>query len=560
MKQNKFVLAFSIILFLISFGIRFYKLGDIPFGLYWDEIAMYVDIKSLLASSRDMHGGAWNQLIFPSYGDYKLPVYIWLATISASLFGLSEFSFRLISALSGIFTIVVTYFLGKQLFKESTHAKFIGLYSALMVAISPWSVMFSRTGFEGHVAQLFFALSILTLILTKNKKIFILFSVLFGVISTYSYFSVRFVWPIVFLATYFLNYPDLSKSIRFNKKTFSIFGTAVIAFILYFLLLIPFTKAPMYSEMQQFRYGTDSILKNDDYVHTTNFYRQAAGDTYFDRLIFHRHYLMIKELAQNYSDHLSLDYLFFRGDTNLRHGTGLYGLFLPTTILFFILGLYFLASSRPKQLAILIIWWLASLLPASVPETTPHALRSLNALVPLSLVIGYGLYCVIQKISTFKKKALSLSLLVIIFVVITTELLLFSYHYFSVYPTQSAAAWQTGYKDWSQKIYKYRKNNEPMIIIAPDDKFYLWMMAYGPYSGTEFNTWESRNFLFTTFDSITFGSVPAAQNDAIKEFIFALPNKQLEEFKAKNEYSYEHLESLPIINEEDTFEIVRVKK
>lgn len=556
MKINLKILTICIILIGISLFIRFYQLGTTPTGLYWDEIAMYVDIKSILATSKDMHGRVWYQLIFPSYGDYKLPVYIWLATISSYFLGLSEFSFRLVSALTGIGTIIVAFFLSRELFSKHEDKNLISICISTMLAISPWSILFSRTGFEGHVAQFFLNLSILFLFYAKKKWQFLFLSVLAGTVATYTYFSVRFVWPFIFLAGYYLTIFNSSIVKEKSKKTLLIVSGGILGIILYFVLLIPFTKANMYSEMQQFRYGTDSVLKNDNYVHVTNFYRQATGDTYLDRMMFHRHYALLKELAKNYSDHLNLDYLFFSGDSNLRHGTGLYGLFLPSTIVFFFLGLYFLTRRHLKQLTLLIIWWLAALLPASVPENTPHALRSLNALLPLSIIIGYGFYGLIEICKTQKLKYILYTISCILII----ELLGFSYNYFKVYPSISASAWQTGYKQWTEKLFSHRKNSEPMVIIPTDDKFYLWIMAYGPYSGNEFQTWKSNQFLFTNFDNITFGNVNALDNSSSQEFLLALPEKRLDEIRARNNYTYEIIEKFPILGDTDNFVIVRVEK
>src|SRR5438445_8980066 len=76
---------------------------------------MIVDVKSVLQTGKDIFGRPWFEVIYPSYGDFKLPVYIWLATFSAKIFGLSQWSFRLPSELAGIGTIVVGGFLAKFL-------------------------------------------------------------------------------------------------------------------------------------------------------------------------------------------------------------------------------------------------------------------------------------------------------------------------------------------------------------------------------------------------------------------------------------------------------------
>ena len=100
------VLILSVAVFL-----RLYQLGQIPVSLYWDEVAMLVDAQSVAATLMDMHSRAWFQLIYPSYGDYKLPVYIYATVFSEAVFGLNSFAVRLPSILAGIATIFFTYLL-----------------------------------------------------------------------------------------------------------------------------------------------------------------------------------------------------------------------------------------------------------------------------------------------------------------------------------------------------------------------------------------------------------------------------------------------------------------
>src|SRR5258708_8726060 len=112
-KTTVFWVFFTIILFFAAV-LRFYQLGKVPVSLYWDEAAILVDVKSVIQTGRDMFGMPWYHVIFPSYGDFKLPVYIWLASVSAKVFGLGEWSLRLPSVLAGLGTVVVGGYLAKE--------------------------------------------------------------------------------------------------------------------------------------------------------------------------------------------------------------------------------------------------------------------------------------------------------------------------------------------------------------------------------------------------------------------------------------------------------------
>jgi 4-amino-4-deoxy-L-arabinose transferase-like glycosyltransferase len=141
-STQRFFLAAFVILF-FGIAIRFFKLGQVPVSLYWDEAAILVDAKSIAETGRDMHNRPWFQVIFPSYGDYKLPVYIWLASLAVKLFGVSAFAVRMPSFVAGCLTMVVGALLAKKLFelesKSMSKNKLIALSTLFVIAVSPWS-------------------------------------------------------------------------------------------------------------------------------------------------------------------------------------------------------------------------------------------------------------------------------------------------------------------------------------------------------------------------------------------------------------------------------------
>ena len=204
MKKHWPMIAFMLIVGLAVF-LRLYTLGSIPSGLYIDEVAIGVDALSLAKTGRDMHGGPWLTTVFPSYGDYKLPVYIWLAAISVRVFGATDFAVRLPSAIAGIATVVLVYALALEFFVKEKHSKLIAVLSAAMVAVMPWSILFSRTGFEAHVGQAFLLASAWIALRAKKQPLLFVLSSVLGAISVYSYFSVRFVFPVVLVGMFLLH-------------------------------------------------------------------------------------------------------------------------------------------------------------------------------------------------------------------------------------------------------------------------------------------------------------------------------------------------------------------
>jgi len=519
-KRN---LSWSILWLAVLFALlaRFIYLGKIPWGLYWDEVAMYVDLKALLATGRDMHGLPWHQLIFPSYGDYKAPIYLWFAWLSAKILGLSTFSLRLPSALAGVSTALISGLIAVKLlaWRQTKASKklhsWLFLSTVLVVSFSPWSFLFSRTAFEAHLSQFFLALAVYLLLLVKIKdkwkSWWLIPSILIGVLSIYTYYSTRFIWPVLLLVILLLKSKQLLKDKK-NKNKKVLIGAVSISLTIFslvvtFLLLLPLEKSPFYQASQQFRFSTSSIIdakQTTSRVLMSNRYRQLAGNTAIDRLFFHRDLFLLGDLAKHVSANISLNSLFLKGDSNLRHSTGVQGLFLLSFLPFFFIGLYHLAKNNPPTLTLLILWWLAAVIPASVPNEVPHALRSLNALVPLSIILGFGLaasFVYLQQWQSNRRiHVLNLGLAFILM----TNFTIFINYYFKHYPLQSATSWQVGYQELAQLIYQHRQNHQPVVVLEPEERFYLWLMAFGPYHGSEFASWPEKHFLKTGFDEIEF--------------------------------------------------------
>jgi 4-amino-4-deoxy-L-arabinose transferase-like glycosyltransferase len=505
MFKKWFGICFVLILVLAAI-LRFWQLGQVPVSLYWDEAAMLVDVKSVVQTAKDMHGRPWYQVIYPSYGDYKLPVYIWLATLSAKFLGVNEFSLRLPSVLAGLGTVIVAGLIARELeFKEQ--GKWWQLATMAVIAFSPWSVMFSRTAFEGHVGQFWLALSVLLLLKSRHKPLLILLVSLTGALATYSYFSVRFVWPIVLVAFLFYFWWRTQANQR-RQKIFSSLAKLFGALLFFGALLLPMQRSPLYADSNRFRLSTDSVLKNEAQVLQSNVFQELAGNTKWGRIIYHRYWLTFQELLRNYADNTSLNFLFVTGDSNLRHGTSIYGLFVWPLLAVWLLGLYGLWKHDKVLWLVLLAWWLAALLPASVPQTTPHALRSLNALVPLALILGWGLTQFYRWGMTSKQASLPLRKFVfggyfLLIVLVTSS---FAIYYFSQYPRLSAVEWQDGFKTLAQKIAEEKTPQKEVFLVPFDERFYLWTMAFGPYSGKDFQSWQSKGYQFQEFDGYHFSN------------------------------------------------------
>lgn len=507
-KVKKYINSFSIIeklwlmMILLAIFLRFFQLGQIPISTYWDEAAMMVDLKAVLATGRDMHGLPWYQTIYPSYGDYKLPVYIWLSLIPSWLLGVAPYSLRLISAVAGVATIVIAAGIGRCLAELGTSSvktkKLLPLSIALVVATSPWSFMFSRTAFEGHVSQVLLAGAVwLLLSLPSNWWRAVLAGGL-GALSIYTYYATRFVWfPVATLGGLLL------VSLGSKQKLRKLVLQLLLAVTLSAVLLVPLYRSAWYQPMQQFRLSAASILNPAPDQNQINQIREWSGNTIISRLLFNQETALAQALVKNYASHLNFQTLFLSGDDNLRHSTTLHGLFLVPFAFPLLAGIYVL-SKKGRILFFLGGWWLFALLPASVPLDVPHALRSLNALLPSSIMIGFGLAFIAD---LFQRSSGWFKLIFLIWLGwLLIALFSFIYFYFHIYLELSAEYWQSDLPQLVNVINENILESEPLLILTKDDKIFLYLMAYGEYPADRFVSWPESQFLKTRGENVYFSS------------------------------------------------------
>ena len=153
-RSNTFFLLFLIMA--LAFFLRIYRLQDIPSGLFIDEIS-----------------AAYTPFLY-SHGIVDLSLrgvisYLLSGTFFVySLAGSSPFFTRLPEALLGTLLVFVVYLLAKEMF-----SKRVGLFSALLIAVCPWGVHFSRFQALDSGYVLFFTVAVLFLqkgINSNNKK------------------------------------------------------------------------------------------------------------------------------------------------------------------------------------------------------------------------------------------------------------------------------------------------------------------------------------------------------------------------------------------------------
>ncbi len=176
-----------ILILVLGFFLRVYKVDQVPPSLTWDEAALGYNAYSILQTGRDEYGN-FLPLIFKSFGDYKPGLYVYLTVPFVAIFGLNELAVRLPSIILGSLIPLLAFLLIRKIF-QSEDLK-LPLVTASLLAISPWAIHFSRGGWETNVAFFEILLAPYSMFKAKEgKKNYLILSVLLFSASIFSYLS-----------------------------------------------------------------------------------------------------------------------------------------------------------------------------------------------------------------------------------------------------------------------------------------------------------------------------------------------------------------------------------
>ncbi|OGM21168.1 hypothetical protein A2771_02790, partial [Candidatus Woesebacteria bacterium RIFCSPHIGHO2_01_FULL_38_26b] len=372
-----------------------------PPSLNWDEVSHGYNAYSILETGKD-EWGVRLPLIFKAYGDFKLPVYIYITAISEFLLGLNVLAVRLPSILAGITSIIFTFKLVKLLFKNN----FLALLSAFLVTIEPWSLFLSRGAFEANLGFALFVIGVYFFLKgLKNPKYLILNSIFFG-LSVWTYNSYRIFTPLMSIVLFAVYKNDILTVFKASKKlsTYYLILTAIFFIPMLWQLLNPVGQA---------RYGKVALIDEGAIGRIIELRNEFNFSPLIERLLFNRPIFFLDRFTKNYISHFSPKYLFIEGGTHYQFSVPFHGLLYWVNIPFILLGLYSLLKKRDSASTLLIYWLLLASIPSSITREAPHVLRSIT-LLPIPMILtAYGFLAFTKQLNN-KLRLLSLVVYVII--------------------------------------------------------------------------------------------------------------------------------------------------
>lgn len=454
--------------------IRFWDLGKNPPSLNWDEVSIGYNAYSVLKTGADEYASKL-PLFFRSLDDYKQPVYPYLTVISEYIFGITPFAVRLPAALLGIFTVIIVYFLVKELL----HNKNIALLSAFLLAISPWHVQFSRVAIEANIGLFFLTSAVLIFLLAIKKSSWLLpvSSVLF-VLAMYSYLSFRIIVPLMVISLLVIYWKEIAK-----KRLPFILMIIIISFSLFVLLQDTF-----------FQKGQVRLKGSNVFDHYPQIYEQTREEMKYDakleinliRKIFHDTSVptSLDLIARGYLSHFSPDFLFFYLNQKHHHAPGV-GLLYLWMMPFLLIGIYALFKMNRRVTIMVALWILIAPLPASITWDVPHAIRSVSMVIPLEIIASVGIWSFL-KLLFKKRRVFSYSILFTLIIAVIVSFTYFSHQYFIHLPYEKSENWVYGREELAKYLTNHEKNYQKIIISTKLEWPYIFLLFYSAYDPNKY--------------------------------------------------------------------------
>jgi len=463
------------ITFSLAFILRFYKLGEIPNGLYQDETAIGYNAYSIIQTGKDEHGESW-PLYFKSFGDYKLPIYIYSTIVSIQMFGLNEFAVRFPSALFGFLTVVVFYFFVKELTKNRQ----LSIISTAFLAICPWHLHYNRATFEVSISLFLFVLGGLFLyksFYNKTPFAFLAGTVCF-IISFYSYNLTRLLAPALYLLFLIFN-KSQAKQVTKKEQLFTVFISSI--------LFIPFISTLFQSGGIASASGT-LIFSSKAVQAPLLEFRSYFVDVQplIAKLFFSTLPLTVWQYLQNVVSSFAPSFFFVFGSPHGNHGIGNVGQFYLFQFPLMVMGMITIVLGKPRWSKFFIMWALVSIFVVSFTREVPHATRSFFLIVPFEIFSGLGVLSFFAWFEKIKKLRYKIGVVVLCAALVIYSIVFYFASYYVRFPILYAREWRA--QDKAVALY-IRENQEKYNKIIFDNEggyIYSSLLFYLKYQPEEF--------------------------------------------------------------------------
>ena len=447
---------FLIVILILAGFLRLVSLSSFPY-FNQDEAGLGYDAYSILKTGRD-HWGSSFPLVLRSFGDFKMPLYSYLAIPSVALFGLNEFAVRFPGAIFGSLAIIVTYYLALELGRphfakasrgelgklgKKVKPEYFALLTAMLLAASPWHIMLSRGAFEANLTSFFLPLGVLGFLKGLKKPSWLYLSSLAFGLNMFSYHSARIVTPLIFVFLLLLFRKDFSKiASKFKWRFLIIFGLFLMATSLTFFQGAG-TRA---QDLSVFKGALEEAAPRRLAI------EESGVPPIIARLFQNKFRIASERFVSNYFQYYSPRFLLTDGASGATYGMipgiGVIHWFSGIFLVGFTIFLWKNRRTLYKGVWLIVFWIIIAPIPAAFAAGVGYAGNRAAVVMPvLQIAIGTGavyLYSILRNYypTKFTKHIIVTSTFILVFtVVIFTDL------YFGKYSSEIGSSTSYGIKD-----------------------------------------------------------------------------------------------------------------
>lgn len=436
-KFKKSELLILVLILISSFFIRTLRLSNNPPGFFCDEAANGYNAYQILKTGKDEFGKTL-PLFFQSFGDYKNAVYIYSLVPFVFFGGLSEFTVRLSSAVWGGLAVLLIYLFYRRFIDKNT-----ATWAALIMALMPWHIHFSRIGFQLISFPTLFLLGLYLYSKKSSRPIYQVLSAVVWGANLYTYYAAKAFVPVFVVALTAFDF--------FKKRDFKKSLVSLSVFLLTALPALVFLTNPKgLSRWQQ----------------TTIFNKPIPVSQ------------KVSSVFNSYLSYYSPSFLFSRGQNSFinRHDLKNHGMLYWSMLPFLTLGLAELFVLK-KQKRFLVLLMLALFpFPAALTVDSPSPNRAIIGTISFSILFGLGIKALYRL--KIKPRLVNLSLLI----TLTLSFLIYSNKYFNQYPNYAADywGWQYGPKEVISYFKDHQEEYDELILFHQFNAPYIFLKFYDP--------------------------------------------------------------------------------